>query len=295
MFMHRAGMLLSVCTTLIVVRPAFGSEPQDGKTPHVVFVTGDCEYRSEVSMPMIARILEERHGMKCTVLYAVNTETGERQPKFYGNIPGLEALDTADLAVFFMRYRALPDDQFNRILKYAQSGKPLIGLRTTTHAFRYPENQPLSQWNDRFGMETFGQKWITHHGHTSTTRVSVIEGEADNPILRGVDRMFPAKSWLYHVEPLVGDCRPLLKGDSVDSEKSAEQRKQYPLTQPVAWTKGDRAGRVFFTTLGHPGDFEQESMRRLLVNAVYWCLGKDIPAGGTSADPVEKYVAPPTT
>jgi hypothetical protein len=37
----------------------------------VVFVTGGCEYRGEVSMPMIAKILEVKNDVRCTVLYAV--------------------------------------------------------------------------------------------------------------------------------------------------------------------------------------------------------------------------------
>jgi type 1 glutamine amidotransferase len=263
--------------------------------PHVVFVTGDCEYRSEVSMPMIARILEARHGMKCTILYAVNAETGQRQPNYYGNIPGLEALKQADLVVLFIRYRALPDDQFRLLMDYVNSGRPLIGLRTTTHAFRYPAGHPLAEWNDRFGSEVFGQKWIIHHGHQSTTQVSRIAEKSGHPILRGVQDEFPCKSWLYHVTPLVGDCEPLLTGRSINSERTPEQRQKFPLVQPVAWTKTHKNARVFFTTLGHPGDFEQDSMRRLLINAVYWCLEKDLPQGGANADLVGEYHAPPTT
>jgi hypothetical protein len=107
-----------------------------------VFVTGDDEYRSEVSMPMIAKILEARHGFKCTVVYAVDPSTGQRNPKYQQNIEGLEALKSADLAVFFLRFRALPDKQLKMILDYVNSGRPIVGLRTSTHAFRYPVDQP---------------------------------------------------------------------------------------------------------------------------------------------------------
>ncbi|HQO36579.1 MAG TPA: hypothetical protein PLG59_18090, partial [bacterium] len=141
------------------------------KAPHVVFVTGDDEYRSEITLPMIADILEKRHGFKCSVAYATDPATRERNPKFQQNIEGLDALGDADLAVFFMRFRALPDDQLNAILNYVNSGKPIVGLRTSTHALRYPEG-PNAKWNDGFGIEVFGQKWITHHGHTSSTEVT---------------------------------------------------------------------------------------------------------------------------
>ena len=90
--------------------------PRQLESPNVVFVTGDDEYRSEVSMPMIAKILEAKHGFKCPVIYAVDPGTGKPNPKYQQNIEGLEALKTADLAVFFLRFRALPDDQLKLIL-----------------------------------------------------------------------------------------------------------------------------------------------------------------------------------
>jgi type 1 glutamine amidotransferase len=281
---------LSVATVLLPASGAFAAD-----RPHVVFVTGDCEYRSEVSMPMIAGILKARHNIDCTVLRAVNPESGQPEPKFRSNIPGLEALKTADLAVFFVRFRTLPADQFQHIADYLESGKPLIGLRTSTHAFLYPDGNELKAWNDGFGLNVFGQKWITHHGHTSSTDVSVIPEMSNHPVLRGIDSGFHCSSWLYHVAPLSGDSKPLLMGKSVNSEKSGEQLEKHPPTQPVAWTKTYKGARVFFTTLGHPKDFEHESMRRLLINGILWSLGKDVPKAGSNADPVETYVAPPTT
>ncbi len=291
--------LITVWSALIVVLCAWGAANREARADepaktHVVLVTGDDEYRSEITLPMIAKILETHHNMRCTVLYAVDDKTGERDPKYHSNIPGLEALKTADVAVFFVRFRTLPDAQFQMVRDYVESGKPAVGLRTTTHAFLYPDDHPLKQWNDEFGIRVFGQKWITHHGHTSRTDVSVIPDMKDHPILRGVESTFPAASWLYHVEPLAGDCQPLLFGQSVKSEKSDMDQKKYPPKQPVAWTKTDRPGKVFFTTLGHPKDFEQTSMRRLLINGICWTLEREIPPGGTNADVVGEYVAPPT-
>jgi len=267
---------------------------EEPKQPHVVFVTGDCEYRSEVSMPMIAEILEAKHELRCSVAYAVDDTSGERDPKYRSNIEGLEALKTADLAVFFIRFRTLPQDQFELIMEYVNSGKPFIGLRTSTHSFQYPQEHELAKWNDEFGKKLFGQRWITHHGHESRTDVAVVPEQSSHPILRGVGPTFPCGSWLYHVAPLIGDCEPLLIGTSVDSNKTNELDK-YPLKQPVAWTKTYDGSRVFFTTLGHPQDFEHESMRRLLINGIYWCLGRDVPQEGANADIEGEYVAPPTT
>lgn len=248
--------------------------------PHVVFVTGDDEYRSEFSMPMIARILEARHGMRTSVAYAKPT------PQTADNIEGLEALQTADLAVFFLRWRRLPDDQMERILEYLNTGKPLVGLRTTTHSFRYPAGHQYERWNDGFGIELFGQKWIRHHGHLSTTDVSVITEQSSHPILRGVARRFHVPSWLYEVTPLHGECVALVEGRAVNPQgKDASP-------QPVAWTKTYKGARVFFTTLGHPEDFKEPSMRRLLVNGILWALGREIPASGANADLAGEYNPP---
>ncbi|MBI3665426.1 MAG: ThuA domain-containing protein [Acidobacteria bacterium] len=250
--------------------------------PHVVFVTGDDEYRSEFSMPMIARILEARYHLRTSVVYA------RPAPQSNTNLEGLEALKSADLAVFFLRWRALPENQLRLILDYTESGKPLVGLRTTTHAFLYPKGSRYEYLNDGFGIDHFGQKWIRHHGHTSTTDVSVAPEQAAHPILRGVERSFHVPSWLYVVEPLHGDCVPLLVGRAVNPEG-----KDYG-PQPVAWTKTYKGARVFFTTLGHPDDFRVLPVRRLLVNGILWALGRDIPTNGAEAEPVAAYDPPPS-
>jgi uncharacterized protein len=114
--------------------------------------------------------------------------------------------------------------------------------------------------------------------------------QAAHPILRGVGP-FQARSWLYHVLPLNGPATILLEGDSINSQQTA-RAAQYPPHQPVAWTREHKGARVFFTTLGHPEDFSQESMRRLVVNGILWALGKDVPAGGADATPTTPYVAP---
>jgi uncharacterized protein len=256
------------------------------RAPHVVFVTGDDEYRSEITMPMIAAILEKTHGFRTSMAQA------KPKPQTKDNIEGLEVLDSADLLVMFTRFRALPEGQLQHILRYVESGKPIVGLRTSTHAFLYPDGHPRQALNDGFGLDVFGQKWITHHGSQSSTDVAVHATNAGHPILRGV-APFHARSWLYHVAPLNGEATVLLDGTSTNSNKAAKQA-EFPLIQPVGWTRQYKASRVFFTTLGHPEDFTQESMRRLVVNGIYWALGREVPAGGTNATVVGTYDPPPT-
>lgn len=120
-----------------------------GKGKHIVFVTGDEKYRSEEGMPQLAKILAAHHGFRCTVLFAIDPKPGEIDPKVVDNIPGLEVLGSADLMVIFTRFRDLPDDQMKHIVAYVDSGPPIIGLRTATHAFRFQKNTTYQHYGLR--------------------------------------------------------------------------------------------------------------------------------------------------
>jgi type 1 glutamine amidotransferase len=277
---------MQLATGTLALFLVFSALPLPQPAPHVVFVTGDDEYRSEITMPMIAAILEARHGIRTSIAYA------KPEPQTKDNIEGLDALATADLMVMFTRFRALPEAQLSKIVAYVESGKPIVGLRTSTHAFLYPQGHARAALNDDFGRDVFGQKWITHHGAQSTTDVTVAAANASHPILRGVVP-FRARSWLYHVAPLNGNATVLLEGTTVNSNKT-DRAAEYPPTQPVAWTRQYKQSRVFFTTLGHPEDFSAAPMRRLVLNGILWALGKDVPEGGAEPTPVGAYVAPAT-
>lgn len=268
---------LATCGLCFV--PPVGSAPQ---RPHVVFVTGDHEYSSEATMPLIAAALEKNYGMRTTVLKSSPDENGET------DIPGLEALDRADLAVLFLRWRQLPKDQVAHLEKYLNSGKPVVAFRTTTHAFNYPKGHELEKWNsfaaDYLGGPPGWGRGHYHYGHTSSTDVSLIPAAANHPILTGVERNFHVRSWLYHVRPNYppADATPLLMGRVVNPERPA---RKDAVDNPVAWTwKNKAGGKVFMTTLGHPEDFKVESVQRLVVNAIHWALGKQPPKRWTKIE-----------
>ncbi len=242
------------------------------KKPLVVFVAGDHEYSGEQTLPLIAAELEKNYGVRTQVLKSFPDQNAEK------NIPGLEALRDADLAVFFLRWRQLPPDQLQYLDEYLNSGKPVMGFRTSTHAFNFPKGHASEAWN-AFGERAFGSPpgWgkagHTHYGHKSTTDVTVIAEAAKHPILTGVPSAFHAASWLYRVRPDYPpqDATPLLMGKSVNPDKAA-------IDNPVAWTWKNKANaKVFFTTLGHPEDFQQEGVQRLTINAIHWLLGKPVP------------------
>ena len=277
-----------------------------GKGKHVVLVSGDEEYRSEEALTQLAKILATRHGFDCTVLYAIDEKTGEISPNTNDNIPGLEALRKADLMVIATRFRNLPDAQMKEIDSYLRAGKPVIGMRTATHAFNMPGDRayahygndyggPKEAWREGFGRAVLGEKWISHHGHhgQESTRGLIAPGAEKHPILRGIaDGDIWGPTDVYGVRlPLPGDSQPLvlgqvLEGMTPDAEPvTGEDAKKNEPMMPVAWVKsyaieGGPKGRVFTTTMGAATDLIAPGSRRMLVNACYWAVGLEdaIPA-----------------
>jgi len=262
--------------------------PGNGK--HIVFVSGDEEYRSEEALPMLAKILAERHGFKCTVLFAIDPKTGYIDPDILTNIPGLAQLQTADLMVLFTRFRELPDNQMKYIDEYLKSGKPVIGLRTATHAFRYALNKQspyakysfdskVKGWEDGFGRKVLGETWVSHHGvHKKEGTRGLINGlYENNPILQGVKDIWGPTD-VYTIRDLTEDTKVLVFGQSSYGMTSTSPLSYDKSIMPVAWTKlykseNGKTARIFNTTMGASIDFKSKDLRRLLVNACYWAMG----------------------
>jgi len=275
-------------------RPWIVIEGKDGpgKGKHIVLISGDEEYRSEEALPQLAKILSGHHGFRSTVLFAVNPSTGVIDPGRQDNIPGLEALRSADLMVIFTRFRKLPDDQMKLIAEYTDSGKPIIGIRTATHAFDTSEGTKYArfgwnskEWEGGFGRQVLGETWVAHHGNhgSESTRGVIPEGARDHPILRGVKDVWGPTD-VYAVRlPLPGDSKPLVLGQVVagmsPKDPPVTGKKNDPM-MPIAWTKthatsSGKSARVFTTTIGASQDLESEGLRRLLVNACYWALAME--------------------
>jgi hypothetical protein len=284
-----------------------------GKGKHVVLVTGDEEYRSEQGLTQMARILAERHGFRCTVLYAIDRNDGTINPNQRDNIPGLEALDKADLLILFVRWRNLPDDQAKHIIDYAESGRPIIGMRTSTHAFKFDSSPTYlkytwnsKEWDGGFGRQILGETWVAHHGKhgAQSTRGRIAPGAAGHPVLKGIrDGEIWGPTDVYAVKlPLPGDSKPLVLGEVLTGMKPDDAPapgKQNDPMMPVAWVKSykgakGKTSRVFTTTMGDAQDISGEAFRRLLVNAVYWSVGmeKKIPKKA-NVDLVGPYKALP--
>ena len=273
-----------------------------------MLIAGDQEYRSEESIPALARILATRHGFQCTVLFTVNPRTGLPDPNTIDNLPGLEALRRADLLVVFARWLELPDSQMKEIIDYTNSGRPIVALRTSTHPFNY-QKHPESlyarysynskEFSGGYGRQVLGETWINHYGahQKQSTRGVIVPGMERHPILRGVHDLW-GESDVYEISTLTGDSQPLVMGQVLSSMDPASAPDPAKKLMPIAWTKtytGDsgKPDRIFTTTMGHVMDFRNEAFRRMVVNACYWGVGlekKISPSGSVAfAAPFEPH------
>ncbi|WP_148075738.1 DUF7133 domain-containing protein [Bythopirellula goksoeyrii] len=266
-----------------------------GKGKHLVFLSGDEEYRSEEALPMLARILSDRHGFKCTVLFAVNPKSGEIDPNNVASLPGSEAIGSADAIVMALRFRAWPAEAIERFSQAVTAGKPIIALRTSTHAFKYPKGSPYHKFN-RFGEVVLGEEWVNHWGvHKKEATRGIIESSAKvDPIINGVSDIF-GDTDVYEVYP-PEDAKILLRGQVLSGMKSDSPPASYSKKRtndgrsqdvndpmmPIAWTRlvkndAGSTNRVFCTTMGAATDLTCEDLRRLIVNAVFWGLEMEVP------------------
>jgi hypothetical protein len=275
-------------------------KPGPGNGRHIVLLTGDEEYRSEEGLPMLGKILSQRHGFKCTVLFSLDPD-GTINPKASKSLSNPQALDSADAIVMLLRFRAWPDETMSRFEKYLKAGKPIVALRTSTHAFNgFPKGSPWESWNYNnqggFGKRVLGETWLTHWGRhkVEATRGVIEASQKNNALLRGVTDIF-GDTDVYEAYPppdatiLVRGV--VLKGMTPESEPADHRKVRASDKQeqgvndppmPVAWTRmykneSGAANRILTTTMGAATDLENEGLRRLIVNGVYWGLGLDVP------------------
>ena len=262
------------------------SGPGQGK--HIVFLAGDHEYRSEETLPALARIMARRYGFKCSVFFTTNPQTGFIEPGS-SHIAGLQALRDADLMVVFLRFQDFPDAEMQHIVDYLDRGGPVVGFRTATHAFQIkrPDAKFLKYtWrgggDDRFqggfGRQILGETWVSHYGtnHKQSSRLLLQPDQASHPILRGVRDVW-VQSGGYTANPIEGSTvlamGQILNGMTPDSPPAPDKKQM-----PVAWSRtyqgaSGRSGRVFTTTHGASEDLLNDGFRRLAVNGLLWAAG----------------------
>jgi len=245
--MNTLSRELSFCLAVLFVVIRTAGAAESARQPVIVLISGEYEYDSARTLPAFKEYLATNYGFNC--IYLERTKGEE--------IPGLDALEKADLAVIFARRMTLPEEQLGKIRKFIESGKPLIGLRTASHAF---EN--WKEWD----RDVLGGNYHNHYGNDLTAAIKVRPEAADHPILKGVENEFTAGGSLYLNAPLPPSSTVLFMGSVTNHPP-----------EPVAWTHDYKGARIFYTSLGHPKDFQNRSFRRLLVNAIYWTLNRPPP------------------
>ncbi|GMN11019.1 ThuA domain-containing protein [Croceitalea sp. MTPC9] len=218
---------------------------------HIVLVSGDEEYRSEEALPQLAKILAKHHDFKCTVLFAQDpAKPGIVNGNYVKNIPGLKVLDSADMLIIFTRFRALPDSQMKHLDNYLKAGKPLIGIRTATHAFNFQKDSISNykhygnyykgdkvNWTDGFGRLVLGENWVNHHGHHKhqSTRGIFLEEMESHPVTNGI---VSGEIWgatdVYGIRlPLPGDSQPIIWGQVINRKGKYDQNDIFYGMKPI--------------------------------------------------------------
>jgi len=283
---HTLITLLLLATFATAAPLVYQGTEGPGKGKHIVFMADDHEYRSEESLPALARILAKHQGFKCTVLFGIDKDSGEIVAGDASNMPGIEALDTADLAVVFLRFQNFPPEQMKHFDDYLNRGGPVIGMRTATHGFKMPKDAPFAKYSYDykgsdyelgFGHQVLGQTWVGHYGtnHKQSTRITIVPDKATHPILRGVKDIW-VEAGGYVGKPTSGEILTMAQPLNGMTPDSAADASKPPM--PSEWTRtyksaSGKEGRVFTSLYGTSEDITNEGYRRLLVNGIFWSLG----------------------
>ncbi len=270
-------------------RVVYKGEKGPGVGKNIVFVATDHEYRSEESLPQLAKMLAKHYGFDCTVVFALDEDDNILPGG--SNLRGLELLENADLMVLFTRFSDFPDEEMQHFDNYLKRGGPIVALRTSTHAFNiknHPNWQhydfrydgPKKEWKNGFGKYVLGETWVTHYGtnHKQSSRLSIEPSQKNNPIMRGVKDMW-VQSGAYTADPTEGSVI-LAKDQPLNGMTPASPADATKSPVPVAWTRtyqleGGKPGRAFTTTHGASEDILNEGFRRMLVNASLWAMGME--------------------
>jgi len=232
----------------------------DAPKPHVVMLIAEREYQTDQTLPVFAKqFLDESY----------RTTFVSADPDDPNRLVDIAAVKSADVLMVSVRRRTLTEDQLDVVRGYITSGKPVIGIRTASHAFSLRNAEPpegRAGWPE-FDAEVFGGNYSNHHGNSLKVIVTREKPSAEpTRLLRGLESTAPfiAGGSLYVVSPLAGGTQVLFTG-----------RVEGKPPEPVAWTyqRAD-GGKSFYTSLGHVDDFRGEVLPKLLVNAIAWCLEK---------------------
>jgi len=207
----------------------------------VVFISGSAEYESDKTMPILKKYLESKYPSLVTLIAAKGDD-----------LPGTENLEKCEVVVLFTRRLKLEGEQLERVKKYCTSGKPLVGIRTASHA--------IQSWLD-LDKEVLGGNYKGHYNVGPVTEIKFADKAKDHPILKDVSP-FKSKGSLYKNTGLSKDVNVLLTGSIPDHE------------EPIAWTRTYKGANIFYTSLGAQTDFQEENFLKMMTNGILWAAGR---------------------
>jgi type 1 glutamine amidotransferase len=248
-----------ICPT-VTSDQLLGGKPfrfQSDTRPLLVMLVAEDEYETNQTLPKFAA---DFLGQTFRVEFVFGNEDNPN------DLPGLEVLNSADVALVSIRRRPLPKEQLDLVRRFVESGKPLLGIRTASHAFSQRTEQPpedLLAWPE-FDAQVLGGNYSGHHGIEVLPRISISTEQAAHPVLTGIDtEPFVSGGSLYITSPLAAKTKVLMAGE-IDGKPA----------EPVAWSfERATGGRSFYTSLGHKEDFQNPAFQRLLFNALAWASG----------------------
>ena len=269
--------------------------PGAGHGKHIVLLAGDEEYRSEEALPMLAKILSERHGFKCTVLFSADPD-GTINPNKGDSLGKPETLDSADTIITSLRFRKWSDESMKHFDAAIQRGVSVVALRTSTHSFQLPDSSAFKSYND-YGKKVVGEGWVSHWGrHKEEATRGVVEATAKtSPLLNGVSDVF-GDTDVYEAYP-PADATILIRGQVLQGMKASDAPAAYEKQRasdqgkqdvngpmmPIAWHRevansSGKTNKILCTTMGAATDLASEGLRRLVINGVFWGVGLKIPS-----------------
>ena len=235
--------------------------PNDNRT-HIAIVMAEDEYQTDKTLPVFAAKHLQKD-FRVSLIFGSQTERNE--------IPGLNAIQNADIALLSIRRRTLSPEQLNLIREFESAGKPMIGIRTSSHAFCLRKEKPkpgFSEWPE-FDADVWGGNYTGHTKNGTTYSMVLADGVGQHPVLKDVDyqnKIVGHKS-LYMTAPLAESTECILLGQATDGET----------VFPVVWTnQRANGGMSFYTSLGHVDDFAQPEFQQLLRNAIQWSVVSDV-------------------
>jgi len=234
------------------------------KAPRIFFLIGEPEYDTKTTVPAFAKAELEPRGVQSTFSILPSEESND--------FPNIDALKDADLLFISVRRHTPLQAQMEAIRAYVASGKPVVGIRTASHAFalRGKDAKPpagCADWPE-FDHEILGGNYHDHYGHGIETWAKIVPAQAQHPVLAGFGpEEFAVTSHLYKNPDLPAWVTPLMTARLATG----------PEVEPIAWVNTKDNRRVFYTSLGAPEDFAVPQFRKLLLNGVFWAMDRSVP------------------